>query len=167
MPAAPDGPSSGPMTADQATTAVLRWSAIPTALVGVVAILLGALLRGAPGAIAAALGVLIVLAFFGSGQYVLGRILSGNPELALSAALLLYLTQIAVLFILIALLQDATWLDPKVFAITVVLCTLVWTGMSVLVSQRTKVLYVEPVSDPEPLDEPVVDGSKQAPRVDS
>ncbi len=48
---------------------------------------------------------------------------------------------------LIALLKDATWLDPKVFAITVVMCTLAFTGVAVLTTQRAKVLYVEPVSD--------------------
>lgn len=148
MPAALDGPtSSGPMTADQATRAVLRAAVGATAVVGVLAVVIAYLARGGNGALAAALGATIVVLFFASGQYVLGRILSSNPELVLSAGLLLYLTQIAVLFVLIALLQDATWLDPKVFAITVVVCTLTFTGMAVLATQRAKVLYVEPVSD--------------------
>lgn len=148
MPAALDGPtSSGPMTADQATRAVLRASVGATAVVGVLAVVIAYLARGSNGALAAVLGASIVVLFFASGQYVLGRILSSNPELVLSAGLLLYLTQIAVLFVLIALLKDATWLDPKVFAITVVMCTLAFTGVAVLTTQRAKVLYVEPVSD--------------------
>lgn len=153
MPAALDGPtSSGPMTSDQATRAVLRASVGATAVVGVLAVVVAYLARGGNGALAATLGASIVVLFFASGQYVLGRILSSNPELVLSAGLLLYLTQIAVLFVLIALLQDATWLDPKVFAITVVACTLTFTGVAVLATQRTKVLYVEPVG--EVADEP-------------
>jgi ATP synthase protein I len=151
MPAADDGhASSGPMTAAEATSVVLRAAFIPTAIVGVVAIVLAGVLRGSAGLVAAALAVVVVLAFFASGQYVVGRVLSSNPQLALSTALLVYLTQIIVLFVLIALLQDASWLDPKVFALTVVVCTLVWTGMAVLTTQRTKVLYV----DPAPADEP-------------
>lgn len=148
MPAALDGPtSSGPMTSAQATRVVLRASVIPTVVVGILAVVVAYLAKGGNGALAAALGAAIVVLFFASGQYVLGRILSSNPQLVLSAGLLLYLTQIAVLFVLIALLKDATWLDPKVFAITVVVCTLTFTGMAVLATQRTKVLYVEPVSD--------------------
>jgi ATP synthase protein I len=135
------------MTSAEATRAVLRASVIPTVVVGVLAVVVAYLAKGGNGAIAAALGATIVVLFFASGQYVLGRILSANPQLILSAGLLLYLTQIGVLFILIALLKDATWLDPKVFAITVVLCTLTFTGMAVLASQRTKVLYVEPLPD--------------------
>ena len=148
MPAALDGPtSSGPMTSAEATRAVLRASVIPTVVVGVLAVVVAYLAKGTNGAVAAALGATIVVLFFASGQYVLGRILSANPQLILSAGLLLYLTQIGVLFVMIALLKDATWLDPKVFAITVVLCTLTFTGMAVLASQRTKVLYVEPLPD--------------------
>jgi ATP synthase protein I len=148
VPAALDGPtSSGPMTADQATRAVLRASVGATAVVGVLAVVIAYLARGGNGALAAVLGASIVVLFFASGQ-------SSNPELVLSAGLLLYLTQIAVLFVLIALLKDATWLDPKVFAITVVMCTLAFTGVAVLTTQRAKVLYVEPVSDPS--DEPAL-----------
>jgi ATP synthase protein I len=143
------------MTASQATSVVLRAAAIPTLIVGLLAIGLAALLRGSSGAVAAVLATVIVLAFFGTGQYVLGRILSSNPQLALSGALLLYITQVGVLFVLIALLKDATWLDPKVFAITVVVLTLVWTSGAVVASQRTKVLYVDPTPsvDPEAVDQ--------------
>jgi ATP synthase protein I len=143
------------MTASQATSVVLRAAAIPTVIVGLLAIGLAALLRGSSGAVAAVLATVIVLAFFGTGQYVLGRILSSNPQLALSGALLLYITQVGVLFVLIALLKDATWLDPKVFAITVVVLTLVWTSGAVVASQRTKVLYVDPTPsvDPEAVDQ--------------
>jgi ATP synthase protein I len=143
------------MTASQATSVVLRAAAIPTVIVGLLAIGLAALLRGSSGAVAAVLATVIVLALFGTGQYVLGRILSSNPQLALSGALLLYITQVGVLFVLIALLKDATWLDPKVFAITVVVLTLVWTSGAVVASQRTKVLYVDPTPsvDPEAVDQ--------------
>ncbi len=81
MPAAPDGPiPTGPMTATQATSVVLRAAAIPTVIVGLVAIGLAWALRGSSGAVAAGLALLIVVAFFATGQYVLGRILSSNPE---------------------------------------------------------------------------------------
>jgi ATP synthase protein I len=132
------------MTGSQATRAVLRAALIPTLVVGVLAVIAGFALRGTAGGVAAILALVIVVGFFASGQYVLGRILSSNPQLMLSGGLLLYLTQILVLFVLIALLRDATWLDPRVFAAVVVVLTLVWTTAAVLASLRTKVLYVEP-----------------------
>ena len=150
MPATTDGPiTSGPLSADQATSVVLRLAAIPTIAVGVLTVVLGAIFRGGVGALGAALGAVIAVAFFVGGQYILGRILSGNPGIALSGALLLYLTQILVLFGLIALLKDATWLDPKMFAIAIMACTLVWVVASIWANMRTKVLYVEPGSGPE------------------
>ena len=114
-----------------------------------VALLAVILIGLAVAALAAVLALVIVLAFFGSGQYVLGRILARNPQLALSGGLLLYLTQILVLFLLIALLRDATWLDSRVFAGVIVVLTLVWTTAAVLATLRTKVLYVEPEASEE------------------
>ena len=155
MPAAPDGPTasgptaSGPLTGSQATRAVLRAAVIPTLVVGVVAVIAATVLRGPAGAAAAVLALVIVLGFFASGQYVLGRILTSNPQLVLSGGLLLYLTQVLVLFGLIALLRDASWLDSRVFAAVVVVLTLVWTTAAVLATMRTKVLYVEPSTGEE------------------
>ena len=147
MPAAPDGPTtSGPMTSAQATSVVLRTAVLPTVVVGVVAIVLGAVLKGGNGALGATLGAVVAIAFFAGGQWGIDKVLKGNPDLALGGALVVYLTQIIVLFILIALLRDATWLDGKVFAVTILACTLTWVTASVFAWNRTKVLYVEPAS---------------------
>lgn len=127
---------------------LLRAAAGPTVLVGVLAIVLGAVLRGGVGALGALLGVLLVLAFFAVGQYALGVILANNPQAALTGALALYLVQVGVLFGLIALLKDATVIDPKVFALTVVACTLTWTCAEVWTVGRTNMLVVEPGTGP-------------------
>ena len=68
----------------------------------------------------------------------------GNPDLALSAGLLLYLTQVLVLFGLIIVLRDATWLDGRVFGMAVLAVTLAWIVGSIIASQRVKILYVDP-----------------------
>lgn len=148
VPAAPDGPiPSGPMPATAATSVVLRGAVVVTSGVGVVAVVVAGLVGGGPAALGAGLAAVIVIAFFASGQYAVTRILAGNPDMALSGALLVYMTQILVLFGLIVVLQGATWLDPKVFALTVVICTLTWVLMLVWGTQRIKVLYVEPRGD--------------------
>jgi ATP synthase protein I len=155
VPAATDGPTaSGPMTSSQATSVVLRTAVVPTVLVGLVAIVLGAVLKGGNGALGAALGAVVAVVFFAGGQWGIDKVLKGNPDLALGGALVVYLTQIIVLFVLIALLKDATWLDGKVFAMTILACTLTWVGASVFAWSRVKTLYVEPVSTVSTDEEP-------------
>jgi ATP synthase protein I len=145
VPAVPDGPNpSGPLTSAQASHAILRGAVVPTVVVGVIAVALGALLRGSNGALGAAVGALIAISFFAAGQYAIDRILAGKAELAMASALLVYMTQILVLFLLIAVLKNATWLDSQVFAATIIACTITWIVASVWVWNRTKVLYVEP-----------------------
>ena len=141
MPAASDG---HPLSPTQASAVALRTAAIPAAAVGVVAIVLGWAFTGPNGALGAALGAVVAIAFFAVGHYVLGRILDGNPDLALSAGLLLYLTQVLVLLGLIVLLRDASWLDGRVFGMAILAVTLAWIVGSFIAAQRVKILYVDP-----------------------
>lgn len=151
MPAASDGPAStGPLTSDQAARASLRAAVVPTVVVGVLAVVVSTVLAGGLGALGAGLGFVITLAFFVGGQLAVDRVLRGNPQVALGAALLVYVVQILVLFVLIALLQDQTWLNVKAFAATIIACTLTWLGAQVWAWNHVKVLYVEPVADPAP-----------------
>ena len=151
MPAAPDGPTlSGPMTSDQAARASLRLTVLPTVVVGVLAIVISTVAAGSLGALGSVLGFVITIVFFAGGQYVVDKVLRKSPETAMGTALLVYMTQIIVLFVLIAVLKDATWLNVKAFAGTIMACTLTWLGASVWAWNRTKVLYVEPVSTLDP-----------------
>jgi ATP synthase protein I len=154
VPAVPDGPTpSGPLTSDQASRVALRRTVVPTVVVGVLAIVVSTVAAGGLGALGATLGFVITLVFFAGGQYVVDKVLRTSPETALGTALLVYVVQILVLFALIALLQDATWLNVKAFAGTIMACTLTWLGASVWAWNRTKVLYVEPASTVSPDEE--------------
>ncbi len=154
MPAAPDGPTlSGPLTSDQAARASLRLTVLPTVVVGVLAIVISTVAAGSLGALGSVLGFVITIVFFAGGQYVVDQVLRKSPETAMGTALLVYMTQILVLFVLIAVLKDATWLNVKAFAGTIMACTLTWLGASVWAWNRTKVLYVEPVSTVDPDEE--------------
>ena len=147
MPAVTDGPTpTGPMTSAQATSVVLKAAVVPTVVVGVLAVVVGAVLKGGNGALGAFLGALVAIVFFVGGQWGIDKVLGGNPDTAMAGALLVYVVQILALFVLIALLKDATWLDGRVFAATIMVCTITWLGASVWAWNRTKVLYVEPAS---------------------
>ena len=61
------------------------------------------------------------------------------------------LLKIGALLIFIVLFQDTTAFNTKVFALTVLACTLTWTAAELWVFSRTKVLYVDPDAPRPPL----------------
>ena len=132
---------------------VLRVSIPVTVAVGIVAAVIGALVASDPGKalLGAGIGTLIVVAFFTVGQVVVGAVLRSAPQMAMSVALMVYLVKIGVLFIFIILFQGTTAFDTKVFALTIVACTLAWTIAEVWIFARTKVLYVDPQQERPPL----------------
>lgn len=109
-----------------------------------IATILGAVLRGGGGATGAVVATVLVLVFFSAGQVILGSVLRSNPQMAMTVALMIYLVKIGVLFVFIILFAETTLFDTKVFAATVVACTIAWTVAEVWVFARTKVLYVDP-----------------------
>lgn len=114
------------------------------AAVGILAIVIAAALRGWSGALGAIVATVLVLAFFSVGQVVLGAVLRSNPQMAMTVALMTYLIKIGVLFVFIILFAETSLFDTKVFAATVVACTIAWTVAEVWVFAVTKVLYVDP-----------------------
>lgn len=140
--------ASTQLPAEPEKIALIRTPAVLTAIVGVIAIVVAFFLRGAGGALGALAGLMVVLAFFAGGQYVVGRVLRTNPALGLNVALLVYVVQIGVLFVLMLLLRNATFFDTKVFAFTIMVCVLVWITGAIIGFSRTKTLTVEPGSGP-------------------
>lgn len=121
---------------------------MPTAIAGVIVTIAASVLKGTPGMIGAAFGAAIVVIFFTIGQVILNRVLRTNPTMAMTVALTMYLVKIAVLFGLLLVFKNTTAFDTKVFALSVLVCTLVWTGAEVWAFGSEKVLYVEPGSGP-------------------
>jgi len=124
---------------DQALT---RATLLPTAVTGVAAVVVGAVVAGGRGALGAALGALLVLVFFGVTLGVVARARSGQAML--NAALLTYVLTVLVMLGLIALLKGTTAFDTKVFGFTIVACTVVWTAFAVRAFSRQRILYVDP-----------------------
>ena len=122
---------------------LLRAGGLTLAL-GIVSTVVGGILQGSKGVIAGALGTVLLIVFFCVGQLILGSVLKNNPQNALMVAMALYIVKIGVLLGLLLLLQHATFFAPRVFAATIVVCTLTWTFVEVWYFSRTKVLYVEP-----------------------
>ncbi len=148
-------PSSGrtPDTPDRHSSEyselqLMKWPLLSVVAVGVVCTVVTTVMFGTAGLLAGVLGTVIVLGFFGIGQYIVFRVLRNNPAIAMNVALLTYLLQMVVLFILLLILRDATFFAPKAFAFTVLAGALVWTFAAVTVMVRSKVIYVDPGNGP-------------------
>ncbi|RBM20438.1 hypothetical protein [Streptomyces sp. PT12] len=123
---------------------IIRGAAIPTAVVGVLAVAIGAVTAGVDGAGGVALGVLVAAVFFGGGQLSLGYVGRRWPETFFGAAFLIYTTQMGFLLGLLLLLRDASFLDGRAFAAGVLAGTAAWLGGQVRAHGKLKTLYVEP-----------------------
>lgn len=123
---------------------MLRTAGLATAAVGLVCIIVGTIVKGADGLKGAVFASLLVIVFFSVGQIVVAGVLRRAPEMAMTVALMTYLIKIGVLFVIIILFANTTLFNTKVFAITVVSCTIAWIVAEVWVYSTTKVLYVEP-----------------------
>jgi ATP synthase protein I len=123
---------------------ILRAALIPTVVVGVLAVVVAAFVGGGKAALGAAIGVLVVVVFFTVGLVVVGRASRVSAYAAMNAAILTYLVKIGVLFAFIVAFKDTTLFDTKAFGLTIVVCTLVWTGFEVRGFTRLQILYVDP-----------------------
>lgn len=119
-----------------------------TGVVGVICIVAGWLIAGTGGLVGALIATAIVVIFFTIGQFFLGRVLRANPQMALTVALMIYLLKVGALLILIIVFAGTTLFDTKVFAATIIACTLAWTIAEMWVFATTKVLYVDPEAGP-------------------
>ncbi|SEM20389.1 hypothetical protein [Nonomuraea pusilla] len=123
---------------------VLKSAALPTLGVGVVALLVAFLLAGGKGAIGAAVGALLVGVFFSVSVVVVSYAARVSPQMMAMAAMGSYLVKVVVIMLMLATFGDTTAWNPKAFAWTVVVCTIVWTAFEVRAFMKTKMLYVDP-----------------------
>ncbi|MEU0784860.1 hypothetical protein ABZ341_25190 [Streptomyces sp. NPDC006173] len=125
---------------------ILLQAAVPTAAVGAIAAAVSGVVAGGKGAIGAVVATLVVILFMGLGLYVLQRTAKSLPHLFQAMGLLLYTTQILLLFVFVAVFRDTSLFNPKSFALTLVVTTLAWIGAQARAHMKAKILYVEPES---------------------
>ena len=145
---------------DEFNQSILRGAALPTLIAGLGATIVAWFVGGVPAVVGAALGTTIVLGFFLAGQFVLASVLRNNPAMATSMAMLLYLLKIGFLLVLLLLLHGVTAFDTRVFAFTILVCTLVWTAAEAWVLAKSKVLLVTPDDVPAGVQEFAKDTSQ-------
>ncbi|HEY6275648.1 MAG TPA: hypothetical protein VIX86_04885 [Streptosporangiaceae bacterium] len=126
---------------------IIRRSALVTAPVAVLLMVLGALLGGSKGLLGAALGVALVIAFFGISVLVVGRFAKISPQAMMAAAVGTYLVKILILLVLVGRFQNSTAFNPRFFGLTAIVCVLAYSAAQMIWSMRLKMLYVDPDRD--------------------
>ncbi|MEV8317564.1 hypothetical protein AB0Q95_25685 [Streptomyces sp. NPDC059900] len=138
-------------------TRTLLQSAVPTAAVGVIAAVVSGVVAGGKGALGAVVGTLVVIAFMGLGMFALQRTAKALPHLFQMMGLVLYVVQLLLLLVFVALFKDTTLFNPKAFAVGLVVATVVWMASQARAFMKAKILYVDP--DSEQSDKPEKSGS--------
>ena len=126
---------------------ILRRSAMLTAPVALLMIVLGAVLGGTKGLLGAALGVGVVIAFFGISVLVVGRAAKVSPQVMMAAAVATYLVKIIVLLVLVGTFLNSAAFNGRLFGLTIIVCVLAYSAAQMIWSMRLKMLYVEPDRD--------------------
>lgn len=125
---------------------VLKGAAVPTVAVGLIAVIVTAILAGFEGALGSVIGLGLVAVFFTVGLFVVtwaGRI---SPMAMFVAAVLSYLVKVIAIMITLRAFETTTVFDPKAFAWSVIVLTVVWTFGEMRGFMKLKLLYVEPDS---------------------
>ncbi|MFI2208411.1 hypothetical protein [Streptomyces sp. NPDC020141] len=120
--------------------------ALPPAATGVIAAVVSAVVVGGKGALGAIIGTLVVIGFMGIGMVVLQRTAKSLPHLFQAMGLMLYMAQLLLLFMLMAVFKDTTAFDFKAFAFSLLAATIVWVAAQARYFMKAKIMYVEPES---------------------
>lgn len=127
---------------------LLKGAVIPTVVVGLVVVAVAALMAGGEGALGAAIGVVVVCAFFTGGIVAVsyaGRI---SPMAMMSAAVVGYAVKILLIMALLKAFEDATVFEPKAFGWAAIVCTIAWTVGEMRGFMKLRMLYVDPTAGP-------------------
>lgn len=120
--------------------------AVPTAAAGVVTVAVSGAVAGGKGALGAAVGAVLAILFMGVGLYVLQWTARKLPQLFQAMGLMLYVAQLLLLLIFVAVFKDTSLFNAKAFAAALVVATVVWMAAQARAHMKAKIFYVDPDS---------------------
>ncbi|AMW12886.1 MULTISPECIES: hypothetical protein [Streptomyces] len=121
--------------------------AVPTAAAGVVVVAVSGVVAGGKGAVGAAVGTVLAILFMGVGLYVLQWTAKTLPQLFQAMGLMLYVAQLLLLLIFVALFKDTSLFNAKTFALGLVIATVVWMAAQARAHMKAKIFYIDPDSE--------------------
>ncbi|MFM9555440.1 hypothetical protein ACKI19_24425 [Streptomyces caniscabiei] len=135
----------------------LLQTAVPTAAAGVISVAVSGVVAGGEGALGAVVGTVLAILFMGIGLYVLQWTAKTLPQLFQAMGLMLYVAQLLLLMIFVALFKDTSLFNPRAFAAALVVATVVWMAAQARAHMKAKIFYVDPA--PEKSDKSEKSGS--------
>lgn len=149
-PVPPEAPApraaSGP---DDPYAAMLRGTLVPTSVAALVLVVGNAVREGVSGLAGALVAAAVVLVFFSVSLLVMRATAAKGAAMVMAASLVSYVTKVGLLLLFLVLMRDATWASPTAFAVTAVVCAVVWMAFEVRAFARMRVLVAdEPGADP-------------------
>ncbi|MFF9316113.1 hypothetical protein ACF1BS_35195 [Streptomyces sp. NPDC014748] len=118
--------------------------AAPAAAAGVIAVAVSAAVAGGQGALGAAIGTVLAVLFMGIGLYVLQWTAKTLPQLFQAMGLMLYMAQLLLLLVFVAVFKDTSAFNAKAFAAALVATTVVWMGAQARAHMKAKIFYIDP-----------------------
>jgi len=126
--------------------AMLSTALLPSAVCGLVAVVVLGMTRGTAGLVGSALGVVVTLVFFVAGLVVMRRLSDGNPMTLMVAALAVFLGQLIFLGVIILVLGTVSGLDGVAVGLGALVVALAWQVFQIVAFLRSR----RPVFDPSP-----------------
>ncbi|GAA4296768.1 hypothetical protein GCM10023086_10560 [Streptomyces venetus] len=120
--------------------------AVPTAAAGAVAVAVSGVVAGGKGAVGAAVGAVLAILFMGIGLFVLQWTAKTLPQLFQAMGLMLYMAQLLLLLLFVALFKGTSLFNPKAFAAGIVVATVVWMAAQARAHMKAKLFYIDPDS---------------------
>lgn len=142
-------PEQPDVTESDAFTELLRGSFLPTAVVGLLAVVVG-MFSGPKAAWSAALGAVLVLAFFTVSLLAMKRTAHLAPTAVMLVVMVTYTVKILALGLVMVVLRDAAWVSGYAVGVTITVCTLVWLYFEMRAYKRLRIFAFSPQDDTQP-----------------
>ena len=122
---------------------LLRGSLLPTAVAGIVCIVVG-LFSSPKAAWSAALGAVIVVFFFSLTLLVMKRTADLPPTTTMLIVMVTYTFKVIVLAVTMFTLRDVTWASGFAIGLTVTVCAVVWLFFEMRSYKRLRIFAYDP-----------------------
>ena len=129
---------------------MLRGGALPSLVVGVLAVAIFTAVEGTLGAAGSALATVLVVVSAASTMIFLRRMAGLDPRVVFLGAMVGYFFKVGLLGVFLLVFRNADWLSPMAFAITAVVVSLAGTIGEIVAFTRVRTyIYDEPAATPE------------------
>lgn len=141
-----EAPRTGQVDRDSGVS-VLLGAAASAVVLGLLAVIVGALVSGSAAALGALVGTLLVVGILGFGSFVVNVVAGLVPTLALMVAMTTYVLQVVLMGLVFAVLSGSglldTTLDRGWLAGAVIGGTAIWLVSQVLLTTRRRIPVYE------------------------